>query len=190
MTHKDKNVEITLHQRPNLQGSVDLVRIDQVYHDMPLECFLEMAFKDAKPDHAKEYRDLGVSEDGESQILYFRAKIPFMSEREVIIRMKRENLDDGSAIVIMRSMAEHKDVPINPKYIRNEMMIARWIRPLKENPKHLEVIHFGLVDPKGYFPGRLFNMVIPSLMTKTVKTWHKKATAIKERWIKEGKIEN
>jgi len=136
MKHKDKQVEYTMYQRPNKAGGVDLVRIDQVYHDMPMEAFLEMVHRDTRPENAVVFDDLEIVSEKE-KIIYARLKIPFMSEREAIIRMKREDLDDGSAIVIVRTMDEHKDVPLNPKYVRNEMMVARWFKPVKENPKDL-----------------------------------------------------
>jgi len=177
----------TIHQRPNKNGGMDIVRIDQIYRDISVDVFLTMVDRDQQPDHVKVYEEVErLSPD--DKIMYLRSKIPFMSERETIVRMKREKLDDGTYIVTMRSMAEHPKIPVNPSYVRNELLIVRWIKPNAENPSNLDVIAFTNMDMKGYFPSRLMNMAISSMMGKAVKMWYAKASKVKKEFEEQGKL--
>uniref|UniRef100_A0A7S3IVQ2 START domain-containing protein n=1 Tax=Strombidium inclinatum TaxID=197538 RepID=A0A7S3IVQ2_9SPIT len=146
-----------------------------------------MVDRDQQPDHVKVYEEVErLSPD--DKVMYMQAKIPFMSVRETIMRMKREKLEDGSWVVTMRSMEEHPKVPVNPSFIRNEMLVVRWIKENPENPKDLDVIGFSNVDMKGYFPSRLMNMAISSMMGKAVKMWYAKASKVKKEFEEQGKL--
>ena len=109
-------------------------------------------------------KDMKIVEqkDENDKVMYSRSKMPMMSERESLIHWKKRKLEDGRELTIFYSV-ERDDYPIDPKVIRIDMFQASLA---KEVGNDLHTTTMSQFDMKGYFPMRLMNMVMGSMMSK------------------------
>ena len=68
---------------------------------------------------------------------------------------------------------EHPDCPELPNVVRIEMFKSVKIMESKENPADIEILDFSIMNMKGYFPVRVFNMMMGSILSKGIANIYK-----------------
>jgi len=82
----------------------------------------------------------------------------------MLIRSEKIPQADGS-ILYVASSAEHPDYPITDKYIRMDMFKTSMMTPTDNG---LSIVEFSTSNMGGWFPMRLLNMLIGSMMKKGI----------------------
>lgn len=99
--------------------------------------------------------------DENTQIKYWRLKMPMMSDRDNVVEMITKDMGDGNTYVQCKSI-ERDDVPELPGVVRCFLFVRAFIRDSKEVENALDFTEITCFNMKGYFPGRLLNMIIAS----------------------------
>ena len=107
----------------------------------------------------------------DEKIIYSRMSMgKFMSDRDQVIRKMNTPQPDGSILVTVENV-EHPDAPEVPGVVRMQMFKAVKVEQVGED---IHLTDFSSMDMKGYFPMRLMNMMIGSMMPKMLKNQRKK----------------
>lgn len=167
---KDKDgFSYTLHARPsNKDSNINMVRMDLIMPGLTKDAWFT-TFKDGPPvDNAVERRV--VREISPTQrILYVRMRLgTFISDRDNCIMFSRIEHPDGSSVLSLAA-CEDPDVPEVPNVIRAEFFKTQRIIEHPDNKDDLMITDFSLMNLKGYFPVRIFNMMIGTIMPKGLK---------------------
>jgi len=122
-----------------------------------------------KSKQIKEFKIFERHEDGIPKIMYSRAKIPFMSDRENLIEFSQKKLSDVESIFVTKTV-ERDDCPVAKGAIR--MDIFKATKALEENGD-LYITEFSNFNLKGMVPARLLNMIMSSTASKQVGEFYK-----------------
>jgi len=103
-------------------------------------------------------------------------KRAFVTQRETVIIIKSFQREDGSTVVIERSL-EHPKYPERKEYVR--AFVHLWaciMKPKKDDPTKTETSFIIFLDPKGWVPKALFNAVVngQALNVQKLKTYLEK----------------
>lgn len=103
-------------------------------------------------------------------------KRPFVTQRETLIIIKSFQREDGSTVVIERSV-DHPKFPERSEYVR--AFVHLWaciLKPNKEDPNKTDTTFIIFLDPKGWVPKALFNAVVngQALNVQKLKTYLEK----------------
>uniref|UniRef100_A0A7S3CKZ5 START domain-containing protein n=1 Tax=Strombidium rassoulzadegani TaxID=1082188 RepID=A0A7S3CKZ5_9SPIT len=109
--------------------------------------------------------------DESTGIFYWRFKLPFMSDRDNIMRIYTQDLEDGSIFVCATSI-ERDDIPPIPGVFRMFQQINSYVRASKEDPNVVEYTEISHFDMKGKVPPLLLNMVMSSESVKEMKNMY------------------
>jgi hypothetical protein len=120
--------------------------------------------------HIKELRVVEKQPDGYPALMYSRSKMPMMSERENLCSLHKRKLDDGRTLVIVRSV-ERPEFPRKKNSIRMDMFKASVFVEVDKSIKLIEYSNFNL---GGYFPMRLLNMMMASIMSQGMVKFYTK----------------
>lgn len=82
-------------------------------------------------------------------------KIPMMTKRESIIRMRRTE-KDGHVFFLMNS-TEKEDLPKTPEFVRTDLFKGQRYTPQADGS--VKIIDFMQFNMGGYFPGSFLNMI-------------------------------
>lgn len=99
------------------------------------------------------------------RIVHVMVKPPIMTTREQVVNIKREDLDDGSTLVILHSI-ETDLVPLKSDVVRAQMYKGMLLRQAEDNPKDLLWTDISQFDMKGNVPARFINMMITTMVAK------------------------
>lgn len=136
---------------------VEMRGISNVYHGV-VEYFMHPP--EEKKTMIKEMRLVErISDD--DVILYWRFKLPLMSDRDNICMIKRQILPDGTDYGMCTTI-ERDDIPPVDGVVRMLQSMHVWIRPSPTDPEVTLYTEFDNLDMKGYFPARLMNMALAS----------------------------
>ena len=107
----------------------------------------------------KEARLIETFADG-AQDWYWRMKLPMMSDRDMLMRMKETKLDGERTFVTVKSI-ERPDTPLVKSVIRMYFQSNVMVRPNPESPgdtiDYTEITNF---EMGGSVPARLMNMIL------------------------------
>ena len=96
-------------------------------------------------------------------IMYSQGKgIMLMSPRDNLIKLTRHPQPDGKILYITQTTT-HKDYPERDGIIRMDIFKATMA---EQKGPDLHVLEFSNFDMKGYFPVRLMNMMLGSMVSK------------------------
>ena len=169
----NKNISGTIHQRPNdTQGKVDYVRADMRFKNATIEQFWNMIKFGPPIEHAKKREVLETHNDYERD-LHVEIKPPILSMREQLVKIKREDIGDGSTLIIISNIQSDK-VPIRPNVVRAEMLKCSFLRQAEDNSSDLLWTDISEFDMKGNIPQRFMNMMISTVMSKGVNQMYAK----------------
>ena len=141
-------------------------------------------YNDGPPlPNIKEKRVIERISDTE-KIIYVRIKIgPFASDRDNVVKWTRIEQPDGSVVMQIESV-DHPDCPEVPNVVRIEIFKSVKIMESKENPADIEFMDFSIMNMKGYFPVRVFNMMMGSMMSKSMTNVYKIAKENQQNGVK------
>ena len=94
-------------------------------------------------------------------------KMPLMSERDNVARIKIDRLD-GNRLFFQMSTVEHPEYPPRKNVVRMYQNITAYLKPhpsIKNQWDYCEIDQF---DMKGHFPSRLFNLALASITKSEV----------------------
>ena len=164
-------------RRPLDAGSAaTMMMSDMRYIGVKKETFLELMKNGPPTDNISEMRVL--KEDGPNdRYLYLRIKMGgFISDRDNVIHKTTKHLEDGSTLFTIESC--DFDVPEYPGVLRMDSFSTTKLRQDPEKPEDLLVTEYSNFDMKGYFPGRIMNMVMSSMVPKMQKELREKLGAV------------
>ena len=118
---KDKDYTLTMYQRPTGKGKMNLIRSDLVFKNKNIDKFTEISmniecFKNSS--HKELYLVEQIDEN--THIWYSRAKLPLMTDRDLLLQVQKVPQDNGTYIVICKSI-DRSDFPEKKGVIRMEM---------------------------------------------------------------------
>ena len=175
---KPNGFEVEGYMRPMEGNSNDLIYVKQKMKNISKDALLEMVKNHHKASHLTEMRVIEKENDFD-QVMYSRATFPLMSDRDTIMQQSRIDNEDGSTLLIMKSIDSHPSAPEPVQgVIRNEMMIARHMKDVGDD---CEVNTFQYFDMKGYFPSRLLNMVSPTIMSKSSRKSYEESLEVQAK---------
>ena len=150
----------SIHQKSQ-KGKTDMLRIDASFKNIKKEEILKY-FLNPPPDQMammKEMRDIEQIDD-QTKVVYWRFKMPMMSDRDNVMQIHQSETDDGSEFICLKTVVRD-DVPEVPGCVRMFMFTRGMVSVNKESPDdtidYCEITYFNM---NGYFPARLMNMVI------------------------------
>lgn len=130
-----------------------------------------------KAEHVLEQKVLEKHEDGMPAKSYSRFKMPLMSERESLIRMKMDRLKGEHEGKLMFYMYSTDD----PAYPEKKDVIRINIFQgflFSEDGDDCRAISFNTFNMGGYFPMRIMNMAFGSMMKKQLEKSYNDLTEI------------
>ena len=129
---------------------------------------------DKEKQGLKELTIVERNAEGYPHIIYSRSKMPMMTERENLISMEKVPLDDGRTLFLIRSV-EHPKYPVTKKAIRMQYYKASCYQQVGSD---LHIKEFSNFSMGGYFPVKLLNMVLASMMAKGITQFVKKINEV------------
>ena len=127
-----------------------------------LEQYLELILnleKARSPNH-KELRV--VESEGSTRVWYSKVSMPLMSDRDSLIKTAFTRQADGSALYTASSV-ERPDFPEVPGVIR--MRVFK-LGCAKADAGDLRIVEFASFSMGGYFPMKILNYVMASMLDK------------------------
>lgn len=116
----------------------------------------------ADSKHIKKMAIFEKDDQGMPLKMYCLQSFPMMTDREMLIELEIKKMDDGKHLWLSNSF-NHPDYPIGDHAIRCDLYRAILFWPEGEGTRGVEFQH---MDFKGYFPMRLLNMAMSSIMKK------------------------
>lgn len=154
--------------------SSDMVRIDASFKGIKTQALAEY-FVNPPPGQQAMIKEMRTIEqvDADTKIVYWRFKMPMMSDRDNVISLHQRNNDDGSIYFCLKTV-ERADVPEVPGCVRMFLYTRGIAKPNAESPEDIiDYTEFSYFNMKGYFPARLMNMVIASETQKEFGNMYK-----------------
>ena len=120
------------------------------------------AFKNPPADAwgLKENRIIEETPEG-GCVMYWRSKMPMMSDREAVLHMCESEKDEGTFLSIQS--VQHPSEPAKKGIVRMYYYFAVLMKQEGDNIKFTDIIQ---LDFKGYMPSALMNM---SMASETAK---------------------
>ena len=161
---KDK-YKAVIHRRP-IEGDSrggSMLKMDMVFYKTSIKEFLEL-FKNGPPiDNMKERKVVKGTE--EDKYIYIRMSPGgFVSDRDQVVRKTVETMADGSVLLTIKTH-ELPEYPETPGVVRVEIFKTMM---LVQEGEDLKVTDFSHLDLKGYFPVRIMNMMLGTMMSKNI----------------------
>jgi hypothetical protein len=110
--------------------------------------------------------------DENTEVRYWRIKMPMMSDRDNVVRIHQREIEGGSEFVEMKTLVRD-DVPEVPGCVRMFHFTRGLVTINKEHPDTIDYTEIMYMNLNGYFPARLMNMVIASETQKEFGTMYK-----------------
>jgi len=96
------------------------------------------------------------------KVFYILSKVPMMSDRDLVMHFKKEQLTDDKMLVVVKSV-EHPQDPKTKGAVRMEQYKASLVETIG---KDIRITEFSNINMRGYFPMRLLNMVMAQAISK------------------------
>jgi hypothetical protein len=162
-------VEITVHAKPVTGTKLQLTRTESLFESTntdKFQAYLVDIEKNLKADSSiKEFKVITKHPDGTPAQFYWKMKMVGIPERDSVCSFETHELDDGQKLFVTKSI-EHPEYPTNKKSIRLDLYTAGTCQQEGDNMRYIE---FAFFDLKGWFPPRLFNLMIGTQAIKQVK---------------------
>lgn len=158
---------VTLWQRPQEKGGDVLSRGASFLPGITMGTYKQFIREFDKrtidPKTVKELKILSRLDDGMPTKLYERIKMPLMSERELLLNMEFKALKGEHEGKFLWLICSGDDPAYPPKkgVIKMQLFKAAMLWPEDGGIKNIE---FSTMNMGGYFPMRLLNMAIGSMM--------------------------
>jgi hypothetical protein len=109
----------------------------------------------------KELKVLEKHSD-DSFIIYWRFKMPMMSDRDNVMHIMKQKREDGSIFTMLKTV-ERDDAPLVKGVVRCFCFTQGLCTVNKESPDDtIDYTELSYFNMNGYFPARLMNMIIAS----------------------------
>lgn len=108
----------------------------------------------------KEYKLIERTGDVENcldAVIYYRMKLPLMSDRDLVMKIHQEKRDDGSFFGYCSSV-EHSDYPLVKNVVR--MHTLTYFKVSELDGGILNYTELSTFNLKGYLPAGLLNMIL------------------------------
>ena len=132
---------------------------------LPANIFCENFIEPPPSPMMKEYKL--IERTGDDNCLdakvYYKMKLPMMSDRDLVIQVHQEKKDDGSYWGYASSI-EHPDYPTIKNVVR--MYSLTYFKVSEESDGILNYTEISNFDLKGYLPASLMNMIMSSEVEK------------------------
>lgn len=137
-----------------------MLRLDASLKDVKMDDFVDY-FMNPPPSQQAMIKEMRTLEeiDENTKIVYWRFKMPMMSERDNVISLHKRKLDDGSVYFCVKTV-ERADTPEVKGIVRMFLYTRGLMKPNPEDPSAIDYTELSFFNMKGYFPARLMNMVI------------------------------
>ena len=161
------------YRRPLETGSAaTMIMSEMRYIGVKKERYLELMKNGPPTKNIKEVKVL--KENGPNErYLYIRFELGgFISDRDNVVRKTEKDIGDGCTLLTIESY--DMDVPEVPGVLRMDAFVTCKLRQDPEKPEDLLVTEYSNFDMKGYFPSRIMNMVLSSILPKMQKEMREK----------------
>lgn len=163
------------YSRSDPNNKMMMNRSCTVLKGIKLETF-EKFLTDIKCMRQPEHKVLKFLDDANTT-MYAVVKMPLMSDRESIFHIEKFDTPEGKRRFVLRSIS-HPDYPVKKSPVRMLFLKALECRQVGED---LEAHEFSQVNMGGYFPMRLLNMFIGSLIGKGMAEARKKMLELQNK---------
>ena len=139
-------------------GGIDMSRVEYKLPGISMPQIDEYFknFKEMNKDPYLEKMDIFERDErGMPSLYYIVTKIPMMTKRESIIRMKRTPKDEH--IFYLLNTVEKDDIPRSTQFVRTDLF--KGIRYTPQPDGSVNVVEFMQFNMGGYFPGSFLNMI-------------------------------
>ena len=99
------------------------------------------------------------------KLMWMKFKMTGMSERDQVQSISFTEREDGKVLMVMNSV-EHPDYPVTDAIIRIESFRATLMEDKEGGGS--KTTTYSTMDMKGWFPMRLINMMIGSMVSKGI----------------------
>lgn len=173
MKHEKDGYSGYAWRRPLTTGSATSMMMTEMrYIGVKKAHFLEMLKNGPPTNNVKEMKILNQTDEHNKDI-YIRMKMGgFISDRDNVVRKTVKDLGDGNTLMTIESV--DLGIPEVAGVQRMEMFKTMKIREDPDKPDDLLVTDYSNFDMKGYFPTRIMNMVISSILPKMEKEMRQK----------------
>ena len=159
---------MTVYQRKNPKG-VDTLRVDAHLKGVPVHAMVESYMNPLQTDMLKECETLEKTEDGKTAIMYWRFKMPLMSDRDNVAKICQVPQEDGSIFGYCITI-DHEKKPMVKNVVRMWQKVYFRCSVKDDVMTYTEISNF---DMKGYMPAKLMNMVLSAETEKEFCTLYK-----------------
>mmetsp|Transcript_11011 Transcript_11011/g.16702 ORF Transcript_11011/g.16702 Transcript_11011/m.16702 type:complete len:244 (-) Transcript_11011:15-746(-) len=186
---KTKNtLQGIVYSRPMEGSKINMTRGEYTLKNLRIEAFREfmknIEQETMKNKQIKEFKVIERFEDGTPKIMYSRAKMPMMTDRDNLIELGKTQLPDGSYLFTNKSI-DRDDYPPRKGCIRMDFFKCTM---LKQVGPDLSLIEFQYFDMKGYFPARLINMMMSAAVMTGLKSFYENMLKTQAEMISKGLI--
>lgn len=155
------------------------MRLETSFKNVPKESIMDYWLNPPKSSFVKEMRVVEEWADGTKDV-YTRMRIPLMSDRDMLCRMKTIKINDDRDYMEVTSI-ERDDCPLVKKVVRMFVSSNVMIQNNKDSPTDtIDYCEMTSFDLKGYFPASLMNATMASEGLKEFKTMYKHCLANKK----------
>ena len=162
-----------VYQKKNdMGGNVDLIRCDATMKNVDCTKLWGYFTNPPKSSMIKECKILETMPNGDL-LIYWRFKLPLMSDRDNVSYCHREPLPDGNGEYISCLTVERDEVPPVKGVVRCHQQICAYWHVDKEDPTLTRYTEIDTFDLKGYMPAKLLNMTIASETAKEFAVLYK-----------------
>lgn len=153
------HLKITCYSRPQ-KKTTDLIRIEAELENVDPHKLWKYI---TDPPSTEYYLELkSFDKVGDNQVdQYYVMKFPMMTDRDNIVRIKRQPLTADSFYLTAETF-DHPDYPPQKKYVRMFQTMQTYVRPNPAVPGNYFYTEISNFDIKGSVPVRLLNMIFPS----------------------------
>ena len=120
-------------------------------------------FKDGAPVKYNFDKKLVVKFSPTDKIFYYKIKVPFMSERDSLLRFQWINMNDLDSLMLIQSI-QLNEIPINPEVVRIEYFYCFLVRQDTVNSSDLKVSSLFEMDFKGMLPLKISNVLMTTVL--------------------------
>lgn len=161
------------YRRPIEGSNGNMIMTDLRFIGVKKEWYLELMKNGPPTDNIIERKIL--KENGpDEKYIYVRVKMGgFISDRDNIVRKSLKHFDDGSTLMTIESVYD-QNVPEKNGVIRIDVFKTVKLRQDPEKPEDLLLTDYSTMDLKGYFPPRLMNMMMGTMLPKMEKQLRQK----------------
>ena len=169
-------VSMQMHMRPIEGRSIKMIRTDAVFKGIDKSQFVGFMddFQNNRSDPNIIKMETFEKKDG-YQILYIQSKMPMMmTNRDSLLSLEKIDKEDGRLLFVIRTVKRDDLMPEQEGFIRMEQCKASMSEQKGED---LHMTEFSNMNLKGYFPVRLMNMVLGSMIQAGIGQMYEKMKA-------------